>query len=166
MNIVEHVSLLKSRESSGYMPRCGITVSSSSTILSGDKFYWLLFCWLPLLDVPFGSPLPLETKLCYWLCCAQHSCPHSVQLPCFPQWGKNNPSPLFHTGRHEPDDLVRLYYVLLDMYLSNVPLCTLPIWFWLAHELYTGLKWDQISRAGDNWINWDTKWEWIQGTTY
>ena len=36
---------------------------------------------------------------------------------------------------------------------------------WLAYELYTGLKWDQISRAGDNWINWDTKWEWIQGIT-
>ena len=93
--------------------------------LSGKKFYWLLFCWLPLLDVPFGSPLPLETKLCYWLCCAQHSCPHSVQLPCFPQWDKNNPSPLFHSRRHEPDDLVRFNYVLLGMYLGNVPLYTL-----------------------------------------
>lgn len=63
-----------------------------------------------------------------WLCHAQCPCPHSVQLLCFPQWGKCNCSPLFHKGRHEPDDLVRFNYVLLGMSLSNVPLYTLPIW--------------------------------------
>ena len=134
--------------------------------VSGKKFYWLLFCWLQLLDVPFGSPLTSETKHCLLTVLCSATLSSSVEFPCFPQWGKYNLSPLFHKGRHEPDDLVRFNYVLLGMSLSNVPLYTLPTCFWLSCEIFMGFKWGQISREEYNWINLGTKWEGMQGTTY
>ena len=108
--------------------------------VSGKKFYWLLFCWLQLLDVPFGSPLTSETKHCLLTVLCSATLSSSVEFPCFPQWGKYNLSPLFHKGRHEPDDPVRFNYVLLSMSLSNVSLYILPICFLAVIWTFYGIQ--------------------------
>ena len=134
--------------------------------LSGNKFYSLLFCWLQLLDVPFGSPLTSETKHCLLTVLCSATLSSSVEFPCFPQWGKYNLSPLFHKGRHEPDDPVRFNYVLLSMSLAMSHCIHFLFVFWLSYELFMGFKWGHISREEYNWINLGTKWEGMQGTTY
>jgi hypothetical protein len=97
--------------------------------VSGKKFYWLLFCWLQLLDVPYGSPLTSETMLflltLLWPATLSPLCSVPLLFPV----GQIQRFPTVPQGRHEPDDLVRFNYVLLGMSLNNVPLYILPIWF-------------------------------------
>ena len=134
--------------------------------VSGKKFYWLLFCWLQLLDVPFGSPLTSETMLFLLIVLWPATLSPLCSVPRLSPVRQIQPFPTVPQGRHEADDLVRFNYILLGMSLSNVPLYTLPTCFWLSCEIFMGFKWGQISREEYNWINIGTKWEGMQGTTY
>ena len=67
--------------------------------LSGNKFYSLLFCWLQLLDFPFGSPLTSETKLCFLTLLCSATLSPLCSAPLLSPVGQIQPFPTVPQGK-------------------------------------------------------------------
>ena len=97
--------------------------------VSGKKFYWLLFCWLQLLDFPFGSPLTSETKLCFLTLLCSATLSPLCSAPLLSPVGQIQPFPTVPQGKAWTRWSGKIQLCLTEHVPSNVPLYTLPICF-------------------------------------